>query len=61
MFLKLNHNLVTRMDSPGIADILGTIIYAIVIILLAAAQAIAIVVIAYGFIATAVCVHMSVG
>jgi hypothetical protein len=26
------------MDSPGIADILGTIIYAIVIILLAAAQ-----------------------
>jgi len=46
----------TRMDSPGIADFLGTIIYAIVIILLAAAQAIAIVVIAYGFIATAVCV-----
>jgi TrbL/VirB6 plasmid conjugal transfer protein len=46
----------TRMDSPGIADILGTIIYAIVIILLAAAQGIAIVVIAYGFIATAVCV-----
>src|SRR5258706_1062143 len=46
----------TRMDSPGIADILGTIIYAIVIILLAAAQAIAIVVIAYGFIATAVCI-----
>src|SRR5256886_7471911 len=46
----------TRLDSPGIADILGTIIYAIVIILLAAAQAIAIVVIAYGFIATAVCV-----
>src|SRR5436309_5796967 len=44
------------MDSPAIADILGTIIYAIVIILLAAAQAIAIVVIAYGFIATAVCV-----
>ena len=46
----------SRMDSPGIADFLGTIIYAIVIILLAAAQAIAIVVIAYGFIATAVCV-----
>jgi TrbL/VirB6 plasmid conjugal transfer protein len=46
----------SRVDSPGIADILGTIIYAIVIILLAAAQAIAIVVIAYGFIATAVCV-----
>ena len=44
------------MDSPGIADVLGTIIYVIVIILLAAAQAIAIVVIAFGFIATAVCV-----
>jgi hypothetical protein len=46
----------SRIDSPGVADILGTIIYAIVMILLAAAQAIAIVVIAYGFIATAVCV-----
>jgi hypothetical protein len=46
----------SRMDSPGIADFLGTIVYSIVIILLAAAQAIAIVVIAYGFIATAVCV-----
>jgi len=46
----------SRIDSPGVADFLGTIIYAIVIILLAAAQAIAIVVIAYGFIATAVCV-----
>src|ERR1700680_4948060 len=34
----------TRMDSPGIADILGTFIYAVVIILLAAAQAISIVV-----------------
>src|ERR1700738_4543126 len=45
-----------RIDSPGASDFLGTIIYAIVIILLAAAQAIAIVVIAYGFIATAVCV-----
>jgi len=45
-----------RIDSPGVTDILGTIIYAVVIILLAAAQAIAIVVIAYGFIATAVCV-----
>jgi len=45
-----------RMDSPGVADFLGTAIYTIVIILLAAAQAIAIVVIAYGFIATAVCV-----
>ena len=44
------------MDSPGITDILGTIIYVVVIILLAAAQAIAIVVIAFGFIATAVCV-----
>src|SRR6266849_7814553 len=46
----------SRIDSPGVADLLGTIIYAIVMILLAAAQAIAIVVIAYGFIATAVCV-----
>lgn len=45
-----------RLDSPGIADILGTFIYAVIIILLAAAQAIAIVVIAFGFIATAVCV-----
>ena len=45
-----------RIDSPGVTDILGTIIYAVVIILLAAAQAISIVVIAYGFIATAVCV-----
>ncbi len=46
----------SRMDSPGLADFLGTVIYTIIIILLAAAQAIAIVVIAYGFIATAVCV-----
>src|SRR5215831_3289079 len=45
-----------RMDSPGVTDILGTIIYAVIIILLAAAQALAIVVIAFGFIATAVCV-----
>src|SRR5271156_4382250 len=41
---------------PGFGDILGTAIYIIVTLLLAAAQAIAIVVIAYGFIATAVCV-----
>jgi TrbL/VirB6 plasmid conjugal transfer protein len=45
-----------RMDSPTWGDILGTAIYVVVTILLAAAQAIAIVVIAYGFIATAVCV-----
>ena len=45
-----------RMDSPGIADVLGTVIYVVIIILLAAAQAIAIVIIAFGFIATAVCV-----
>src|SRR5881296_43471 len=45
-----------RMDSPGIADVLGTVMYVVIIILLAAAQAIAIVVIAFGFIATAVCV-----
>jgi hypothetical protein len=46
----------SRIDSPGWGDLLGTIIYAVVIILLASAQAISIVVIAYGFIATAVCV-----
>src|SRR6202166_997886 len=46
----------SRMDSPGWGDFLGTAIYVIVTILLAAAQAVAIIVIAYGFIATAVCV-----
>jgi type IV secretory pathway VirB6-like protein len=46
----------TRIDSPSLGDFLGTVIYAVIIILLAAAQAIAIVVIAFGFIATAVCV-----
>jgi TrbL/VirB6 plasmid conjugal transfer protein len=46
----------SRMDSPGWGDFLGTTIYVTVTILLAAAQAVAIVVIAYGFIATAVCV-----
>jgi hypothetical protein len=45
-----------RMDAPGVTDLLGTILYTVVVILLAAAQAVAIVVIAYGFIATAVCV-----
>jgi len=45
-----------RMDAPGVTDLLGTLFYAVVIILLAAAQAVAIVVIAYGFVATAVCV-----
>jgi len=46
----------SRMDSPGWGDFLGTAIYVVITILLAAAQAIALVVIAYGFIATAVCV-----
>ena len=46
----------SRMDSPSWGDILGTAIYVTVTVLLAAAQAIALVVIAYGFIATAVCV-----
>jgi len=46
----------SRMDSPTWGDILGTAIYVTVTILLAAAQAVALVVIAYGFIATAVCV-----
>jgi hypothetical protein len=45
-----------RIDAPGVTDLLGMAIYIIVIILLATAQAISIVVIAYGFIATAVCV-----
>lgn len=49
-------NFESRMDSPGWGDFLGTAIFVVVTILLAAAQAIAIVVIAYGFIATAVCV-----
>src|SRR5579862_9779427 len=46
----------SRMDSPTWGDILGTAIYVVITILLAAAQATALVVIAYGFIATAVCV-----
>jgi TrbL/VirB6 plasmid conjugal transfer protein len=46
----------SRMDSPGWGDFLGTALYVLVTILLAAAQAVAIIVIAYGFIATAVCV-----
>lgn len=46
----------TRMDSPTWGDIVGTAIYVIVTVLLAAAQTVAIVVVAYGFIATAVCV-----
>src|ERR1700735_4776927 len=46
----------SRMDSPSWGDILGTAVYITVTILLAAAQAIAFVVIAYGFVATAVCV-----
>ena len=45
-----------RIDSPGFGDFLGTAIYTVVIILLAAAQAIAFIVIAFGFIAIAVCV-----
>ena len=46
----------TRMDSPTWGDVLGTAIYVIVILLLAGAQAVSVVVIAYGFIASAVCV-----
>jgi TrbL/VirB6 plasmid conjugal transfer protein len=46
----------SRMDSPGWGDFLGTAIYVVVIILLSTAQAVALIVIAYGFIATAVCV-----
>ena len=46
----------TRMDSPTWGDVLGTAIYVIVILLLATAQAVSVVVVAYGFIASAVCV-----
>jgi TrbL/VirB6 plasmid conjugal transfer protein len=46
----------TRMDSPTFGDILGTVVYVVVIVLLAACQAVSIVVVAYGFIASAVCV-----
>jgi type IV secretory pathway VirB6-like protein len=46
----------SRMDSPGWGDFLGTAIYVVVTVLLSAAQAVAVIVIAYGFIATAVCV-----
>jgi type IV secretory pathway VirB6-like protein len=49
-------NFEARIDSPGFGDFLGTAIYVVVIILLAAAQAVAFVVIAFGFVATAVCV-----
>src|SRR5258705_8016394 len=42
----------SRMDSPGWGDFLGTAIYVVVIILLSTAQAIALIVIAYVFIAT---------
>ena len=46
----------SRMDSPSWGDFLGTVIYVVIIILLSTAQAVALIVIAYGFIATAVCV-----
>lgn len=46
----------SRIDSPGWGDLLGTTVYVIVTVLLATAQAVAFVVIAYGFIAAAVCV-----
>jgi TrbL/VirB6 plasmid conjugal transfer protein len=46
----------TRMDSPTWGDVLGTAIYVIVILLLATAQAVSVVVVAYGFIASAICV-----
>jgi hypothetical protein len=46
----------SRMDSPSWGDFLGTVIYVVIIILLSTAQAVALIVIAYGFIASAVCV-----
>jgi hypothetical protein len=49
-------NFETRLDSPMWGDFLGTLAYVLIIILLAAAQAVTIVVVAFGFIATAVCV-----
>src|SRR5579862_5465905 len=45
-----------RLNSPQFGDFLGTVIYCIVIVLLAAAQAFAFIVIAFGFVASAVCV-----
>ena len=45
-----------RIASPTFGDFLGTVIYVVVIILLAAAQAIALIVIGFGFVASAVCV-----
>jgi hypothetical protein len=44
------------IPTPSIADLTATVLYAVSVILVAAAQAIALVVIAYGFIAQAVCV-----
>lgn len=49
-------NFEARLDSPMWGDFLGTLAYVLIIILLAAAQAVTIVVVAFGFIATAVCV-----
>lgn len=46
----------SRITSPSWGDALGNLVYIAVTILLATAQAVAFVVIAYGFIATAVCV-----
>ena len=46
----------TRIDSPTWGDLFGTAIYILITILLATVQAVVFVVIAYGFIATAVCV-----
>ena len=46
----------TRIDSPTFGDISGTVVYVVVMVLLAACQAVSIVVVAYGFIASAVCV-----
>ena len=45
-----------RIASPRFGDFLGTVVYVVVIVLLAAAQAVALIVIAFGFVASAVCV-----
>src|SRR5260370_6810155 len=45
-----------RIDAPGVTDFLGMAIYVVVLILLPPPHSISVVVIAYGFIASAVCV-----
>jgi hypothetical protein len=46
----------TQIEQPSLANIVGTIVYGIIILLVAAAQAVAFVVVAWGLVAVAVCV-----